>query len=104
MILNLVLDLHFISYVRLHIMCNGIYFEFLNFIKVDKLPEVMTISSNGFWHLSLPENVFLGGVNHEDKLPLDLKSKAFFVGCIQKVFKSIQFIYSNLVTPPLKAK
>ncbi|XP_004535980.1 uncharacterized protein LOC101451481 [Ceratitis capitata] len=54
-------------------------------LKVDKLPEVMTISSNGFWHLSLPENVFLGGVNHEDKLPLDLKSKAFFVGCIQKI-------------------
>uniref|UniRef100_A0A0A1XN49 Pikachurin n=1 Tax=Zeugodacus cucurbitae TaxID=28588 RepID=A0A0A1XN49_ZEUCU len=54
-------------------------------LKVDTYPEVMTISSNGFWHLSLPENIFLGGVNHEDKLPLDLKSKAFFVGCIQKI-------------------
>ncbi|XP_039955222.1 uncharacterized protein LOC120771342 [Bactrocera tryoni] len=54
-------------------------------LKIDTYPEVMTISSNGFWHLSLPENIFLGGVNHEDKLPLDLKSKPFFVGCIQKI-------------------
>ncbi|XP_017475143.1 PREDICTED: uncharacterized protein LOC108365595 isoform X1 [Rhagoletis zephyria] len=54
-------------------------------LKIDTFPEVMTISSNGFWHLSLPENIFLGGVNHEDKLPLDLRSKAFFVGCIQKI-------------------
>nr|XP_036233101.1 uncharacterized protein LOC106619610 [Bactrocera oleae]XP_036233105.1 uncharacterized protein LOC106619610 [Bactrocera oleae]XP_036233111.1 uncharacterized protein LOC106619610 [Bactrocera oleae]XP_036233118.1 uncharacterized protein LOC106619610 [Bactrocera oleae] len=54
-------------------------------LKIDTYPEVMTISSNGFWHLSLPENIFLGGVNHEDKLPLDLKSKAFFVGCMQKI-------------------
>ncbi|XP_049307031.1 uncharacterized protein LOC105228923 [Bactrocera dorsalis] len=54
-------------------------------LKIDTYPEVMTISSNGFWHLSLPENIFLGGVNHEDKLPLDLKLKPFFVGCIQKI-------------------
>lgn len=49
------------------------------------MPEVMTISSNGFWHLSLPENLFVGGVNHVDKLPMDLKSKPFFMGCIQRV-------------------
>ncbi|XP_054739354.1 uncharacterized protein LOC129245297 [Anastrepha obliqua] len=54
-------------------------------LKIDTFPEVMTISSNGFWHLSLPENIFLGGVSHVDKLPLDLKSKPFFVGCIQKI-------------------
>lgn len=45
----------------------------------------MTISSNGFWHLSLPQNLFVGGVNHVDHLPLDLKYKSFFVGCIQRV-------------------
>lgn len=49
------------------------------------MPEVMTISSNGFWHLSLPENLFVGGVNHVDKLPMDLKNKPFFMGCIQHV-------------------
>lgn len=45
----------------------------------------MTISSNGFWHLSLAQNLFVGGVNHVDRLPLDLKYKSFFVGCIQRV-------------------
>ncbi|XP_037954397.1 uncharacterized protein LOC119684428 [Teleopsis dalmanni] len=54
-------------------------------LKVDQTPEVMTISSNGFWHLSLSENLFVGGVNHVDKLPLDLKYKPFFIGCIQKI-------------------
>uniref|UniRef100_A0A1A9Z5K8 Pikachurin-like n=1 Tax=Glossina pallidipes TaxID=7398 RepID=A0A1A9Z5K8_GLOPL len=54
-------------------------------LKIDQLPEVMTVSSNGFWHLSLPENLFVGGVNHVDKLPLDLKSKPFLVGCIQRI-------------------
>ncbi|TMW54579.1 hypothetical protein DOY81_000373 [Sarcophaga bullata] len=54
-------------------------------LKIDQLPEVMTISSNGFWHLSLPENLFVGGVNHVDKLPMDLKNKPFFMGCIQRI-------------------
>ncbi|KAL9919693.1 EGF like, fibronectin type III and laminin G domains protein pikachurin isoform 2-T5 [Glossina fuscipes fuscipes] len=54
-------------------------------LKIDQLPEIMTVSSNGFWHLSLPENLFVGGVNHVDKLPLDLKSKPFLVGCIQRI-------------------
>lgn len=63
---------------------SGCYTAFI-FIKIDQLPEVMTVSSNGFWHLSLPENLFVGGVNHVDKLPLDLKSKPFLVGCIQRV-------------------
>uniref|UniRef100_A0A1I8QC63 Pikachurin n=1 Tax=Stomoxys calcitrans TaxID=35570 RepID=A0A1I8QC63_STOCA len=54
-------------------------------LKIDQMPEVMTISSNGFWHLSLPENFFVGGVNHIDKLPMDLKSKPFFMGCIQRI-------------------
>ncbi|KAI8127505.1 Pikachurin, partial [Lucilia cuprina] len=54
-------------------------------LKIDQMPEVMTISSNGFWHLSLPENLFVGGVNHVDKLPMDLKNKPFFMGCIQRI-------------------
>ncbi|KAH8254010.1 hypothetical protein KR032_007940 [Drosophila birchii] len=54
-------------------------------LKVDQYQEVMTISSNGFWHLSLDQNLFVGGVNHVDRLPLDLKYKPFFVGCIQKI-------------------
>ncbi|XP_067633127.1 basement membrane proteoglycan [Eurosta solidaginis] len=54
-------------------------------LKIDMFPEVMTISPNGFWHLSLRENLFLGGVDHVDKLPVDLRAVPFFVGCIQKV-------------------
>ncbi|XP_039482382.1 pikachurin [Drosophila santomea] len=54
-------------------------------LKVDKHQEVLTISSNGFWHLSLDQNLFVGGVNHVDRLPLDLKYKPFFVGCIQRI-------------------
>lgn len=53
--------------------------------QIDQHQEVMTISSNGFWHLSLAQNLFVGGVNHVDRLPLDLKYKSFFVGCIQRV-------------------
>ncbi|XP_026842464.1 pikachurin [Drosophila persimilis] len=54
-------------------------------LKIDQHQEVMTISSNGFWHLSLEQNLFVGGVNHVDRLPLDLKYKPFFVGCIQRI-------------------
>lgn len=54
-------------------------------LKIDQHQEVMTISSNGFWHLSLAQNLFVGGVNHVDHLPLDLKYKSFFVGCIQRI-------------------
>ncbi|EDW02563.1 GH22063 [Drosophila grimshawi] len=54
-------------------------------LKIDQHQEVMTISSNGFWHLSLAQNLFVGGVNHIDRLPLDLKYKSFFVGCIQRI-------------------
>ncbi|KAH8410993.1 hypothetical protein KR222_005642, partial [Zaprionus bogoriensis] len=54
-------------------------------LKIDQHQEVMTISTNGFWHLSLPQNLFVGGVNHVDHLPLDLKYKSFFVGCIQRI-------------------
>ncbi|ALC41301.1 SP2353 [Drosophila busckii] len=54
-------------------------------LKLDQHQEVMTISTNGFWHLSLAQNLFVGGVNHVDRLPLDLKYKSFFVGCIQRI-------------------
>jgi hypothetical protein len=29
-------------------------------MKVDSQPEVMTVSPNGFWHLSLPYSLYLG--------------------------------------------
>ncbi|XP_055921913.1 uncharacterized protein LOC129952956 [Eupeodes corollae] len=54
-------------------------------LKVDELPEVMTISSNGFWHLSLPHAVYLGGVPNSDLLPSVIRYRGFFAGCIQKV-------------------
>ncbi|XP_055847486.1 uncharacterized protein LOC129913052 isoform X2 [Episyrphus balteatus] len=54
-------------------------------LKVDELPEVMTISSNGFWHLSLPHALYLGGVPHSDLLPTIIRHRGFFSGCIQKV-------------------
>ncbi|XP_059609965.1 pikachurin [Phlebotomus argentipes] len=54
-------------------------------MKVDQLAEVMTISPNGFWHLSLPHSLFLGGVQNTQILPSNLKEKGTFVGCIQKM-------------------
>lgn len=45
----------------------------------------MTVSPNGFWHLSLPHSLFLGGVLNVQILPLSLREKGSFVGCIQKV-------------------
>lgn len=53
--------------------------------QIDQLPEVMTVSPNGFWHLSLPYSVFLGGVQNVQNLPATIREHGSFVGCIQKV-------------------
>lgn len=45
----------------------------------------MTVSPNGFSHLSLPHSLYLGGSNNAQYLPLNLKELGSFVGCIQKV-------------------
>lgn len=45
----------------------------------------MTVSPNGFWHLSLPHSVFLGGVQNQQRLPSAMRERGSFVGCIQKV-------------------
>ncbi|XP_055323998.1 uncharacterized protein LOC129578841 [Sitodiplosis mosellana] len=54
-------------------------------MKIDQLSEVMTVSPNGFWHLSLPHSLYLGGSNNAQYLPLNLKELGSFVGCIQKL-------------------
>lgn len=54
--------------------------------QIDEHAEIMTISPKGFWHLSLPQNLFLGGVAKGQPLPDDLKERGSFKGCIQKVF------------------
>ncbi|KAL1398860.1 hypothetical protein pipiens_008623 [Culex pipiens pipiens] len=54
-------------------------------IKIDQLPEVMTVSPNGFWHLSLPHSLYLGGVHNIHTLPMSLRDKGSFAGCVQKV-------------------
>lgn len=78
-------------------------------MKVDAQPEVMAVSPNGFWHLSLPYNlylgkhlsiylflkffiltisclrIYLGGVAKINLLPSNLRDRGFFVGCIKKV-------------------
>uniref|UniRef100_A0A336M7N9 CSON011653 protein n=1 Tax=Culicoides sonorensis TaxID=179676 RepID=A0A336M7N9_CULSO len=60
------------------------HFDFHLSIKIDQLPEVTTISPNGFWHLSLPHSLFLGGVHNMQTLPSSLREKGSFIGCIQK--------------------
>lgn len=54
-------------------------------MKVDKYPEVMIVSPNGFWHLSLPHSLFIGGVQSTEILPSNLRGRGSFIGCIQKV-------------------
>uniref|UniRef100_A0A182MBU0 Laminin G domain-containing protein n=1 Tax=Anopheles culicifacies TaxID=139723 RepID=A0A182MBU0_9DIPT len=54
-------------------------------LKIDQLPEVMTVSPNGFWHLSLPQSLYLGGIHNVHTLPSSLRDKGSFAGCIQKV-------------------
>uniref|UniRef100_A0A182UP58 Pikachurin n=1 Tax=Anopheles merus TaxID=30066 RepID=A0A182UP58_ANOME len=54
-------------------------------LKIDQLPEVMTVSPNGFWHLSLPHSLYLGGIHNVHTLPTSLRDKGSFAGCIQKV-------------------
>ncbi|CRL00020.1 CLUMA_CG013308, isoform A [Clunio marinus] len=53
-------------------------------MKVDTQPEVMTISPNGFWHLSLATSIFLGGISKPNLLPTNLRDKGSFVGCIKE--------------------
>lgn len=55
----------------------------------------MTVSPNGFWHLSLPHSLFLGGVLNAQILPLSLREKGSFVGCIQKVILHAQLYINN---------
>lgn len=55
------------------------------FFQIDQYAEVMTVSPNGFWHLSLPYSLYLGGANNVAFLPLNLKELGSFVGCIQNV-------------------
>lgn len=62
------------------------------FQQIDQLPEVMTVSPNGFWHLSLPHSLYLGGSNNAQYLPLNLKELGSFVGCIQKVSAVVNVI------------
>lgn len=54
-------------------------------MKVDKYPEVMIVSPNGFWHLSLPHSLFIGGVQSTEVLPSNLRERGSFIGCIQKI-------------------
>lgn len=57
----------------------------LSALQIDQLPEVMTVSPNGFWHLSLPHSLYLGGVHNIHTLPMSLRDKGSFAGCVQKV-------------------
>ncbi|CAO1339330.1 unnamed protein product [Diamesa serratosioi] len=54
-------------------------------MKVDMYPEVMIVSPNGFWHLSLPHSFFVGGVQSREVLPSNLRERGSFIGCIQKI-------------------
>lgn len=63
----------------------SIFLSLPSFHQIDQLSEVMTVSPNGFWHLSLPHSLYLGGSNNAQYLPLNLKELGSFVGCIQKV-------------------
>ncbi|XP_055379574.1 uncharacterized protein DDB_G0283357 [Condylostylus longicornis] len=54
-------------------------------LKVNQFSEVMTVSSNGFWHLSLPHSLYLGGIHSLHHVPSGLKERGSFIGCIQKV-------------------
>lgn len=72
-------------------------------MKVDAQPEVMTVSPNGFWHLSLPYSLYLGkycheslanwvnseivlgGISKTNWLPSNLRDRGFFVGCVKEV-------------------
>lgn len=64
-----------------------------SYLQIDQLAEVMTISPNGFWHLSLPHSLFLGGVQNVQVLPDNLREKGAFVGCIQKVCQLIMYFF-----------
>lgn len=52
------------------------------------MPEEIIILTNGYRqqsHISYSEDLFVGGINHIDRLPTELRRKPFLVGCIQKV-------------------
>lgn len=62
---------------------------------MDDRPESMTVSPNGFWHLSLPHSLYLGGTDAAQFLPPDLKARGSFIGCIQKVISLLPFLCSS---------
>lgn len=84
-------------------------------MKVDAQPEVMTVSPNGFWHLSLPfslylgehfprrvflydwitnNSIFPGGISKLNLLPSNLRDRGFFIGCV----KQVRLIWNYLKT------
>lgn len=54
-------------------------------LEVDKQPTVQTIAPGAFTQLSLPLNLYLGGIPNLDAVSPKIKIKNSFVGCIQKV-------------------
>lgn len=54
-------------------------------MQVDKRPSSQVLAPGAFTQLSLPLNLYIGGVPNFDMVSPKVKVRTSFVGCIQKV-------------------
>nr|CAD7264494.1 unnamed protein product [Timema shepardi] len=57
----------------------------LAILEVDDLPATQTMTPGAFTQLSLPQNLYIGGVPNFDMVSPKVRIRTSFVGCIQKV-------------------
>lgn len=54
-------------------------------LQVDDQPPVHALAPGAFTQLSLPQNLYIGGVPNFEMVSPKIKVRTSFVGCIQKV-------------------
>jgi hypothetical protein len=59
----------------------------LAILQVDSMAPTQAMAPGAFTQLSLPQNLYIGGVPNFDMVSPKVKVRTSFVGCIQKVWK-----------------
>ena len=59
----------------------------LAILQVDSMAPTQAMAPGAFTQLSLPQNLYIGGVPNFDMVSPKVKVRTSFVGCIQKVWR-----------------
>lgn len=57
----------------------------LALLQVDDAPSIQTLAPGAYTQLSLPHNLYIGGVPNYDMVSPKVRVRTSFVGCVQKV-------------------